>query len=362
MMALRTTLRLCMVLLSQSGILNAQETSALGGCLIIDIRKGLGTPVSLADFCGRIPKISYPGGTTFQDHLSWAPPVLAFAFDEAERGLAGSITGVTGTRGVRIVLVPGGLVNAGVPVGGSRGSSNSLDILMTSSLLDFVEATTAAYMADALTNTKDRVEALGFRKWLDLMGKQKTSTTGKAGGVMPVPWPGPGKQTPEWNLKYVRTPAQTVYHLIFAHELSHVALGLPSGGATDAEVRDREIRVDRNAFRSMGPLSPHRNAMQTRGNVLPTFIVVFMTGMWYFENLRGQELREAFKVAGSPLTFQTMFPARDWSKRALALISDWESTCGGGVGTATLGTACAPGWKEAIVEARTFVTSKPPEP
>jgi hypothetical protein len=244
------------------------------------------------------------------------------------------------------------LANAGVPIGAIEKTSSTIDIFVTSSLIDFTEGIVGGYVADALRGTSDQVTAMGYEQWLVMMRREIAKQ--KEGDVVrPVRWPGPGYTSLAWNMKYVRTPAQSIYELIFAHELSHIVLGLPSGGATASEELQREIRVDSNAFRAISTTSPHRDDMVMKGGIMPSFIVSWLVAMWYFENLRGRELREGLKSVGSPQTFQGMFPARDWRARAAAITAQWESICRRRSDT----TMCRAGWEQGVVEARQLIAA-----
>jgi hypothetical protein len=338
------------VLVGAPGVTIAQPSNSLGACLVVTLRDGAALPADLDAFCRSAPPVTYPNGKTFEELYSWTPEVLAFAFDEAERGLSGVVTGVTGSRAAHLVLVPGVLANAMV-----RVSANSVDILMTSALVDFVEATSAGVSADFLRGRPDQVVALGYSGWLQSMreaaGKRSPS------GSLSVPYPGPAASPLQWNVTYIRTPAQSIYELLFGHELSHLQLGVPSGGKTDAEILSREVQMDRNAFRATGPTSPHRDAMVMKGNLVPPYIIAFLVAMRFYENLRGDQLREVFKTAGAPPTFQQMFPARDWAQRATELIADWERMCRAGAG----GTVCRAGWEQGVDYSRSLVALPPPE-
>src|SRR5262249_30417303 len=70
--------------------------------------------------------------------------------------------------------------------------------------------------------------------------------------------------------------------------------------------------------------------------------------------LRGDELRAAM-FPGSPSSFQTIFPARDWLARATQIVDQWESSCRQVQSMAT----CRPGWRDAIREARALVGGAP---
>jgi hypothetical protein len=300
-----------------------------GACLVIHI-EGNTIPSAVRARCAAIQKPSYPNGSSFQQLYSWVPTPLAAAYNEAERGIGGRVTGITGTGEVRIIVYPEALVNAGIGIDQFETSGSNVDIFLNSGLIDFVEATVSAYMVDALQGTSDAVPGLGFRQWLMTMPPPKGTPLSR----WSVRWPGPN--TPpslEWNLKYIRTPAHWVYTFVFAHELSHIALNLPSGGATPSEALQRESRVDLNAFHDIGVASPNANAMMSKGALQPTFIMVFLAASARFEHLRNDIIVSSLHgPAGSSVT--DIAPARNWIFRADALMRQWQADCQGKINIA----------------------------
>jgi hypothetical protein len=192
-----------------------------------------------------------------------------------------------------------------------NADSTHIDIFISSALLDFVEATAAAFMIDALRDTGDTtIEGIGFQRWLDDMRELKGDPKS-----LNVPWPGPKNKDVKWVDQYARTGTIMVYKFLFAHELSHLKQRKPS--VRGANELSTEMAVDRAAFK----------ALLNDGNILPNFVINFEMAMWYYECLKGQTIREYIKVPGGPKTLLEMAQARNWKVRAEQLVNDWETAC-----------------------------------
>ena len=319
-------------------------TEDVGGCLVVHVR-GNATPENIRSWCEGKPPVRYPNGASFHTLYSWAPAPLAYAFSEAERGVFGS---QGGGGEVRITIYPDTLVNAGVNIDRTESSASGIDIKINSALLDFTEGIVAAYMLDILRDmhSSDALPGLGLREWLEKVPNATASNLQS----WSAKWPGPSSTTLQWNLKYIRTPAHSVYTFIFAHELSHIALRLPSVASPADESLSREIRVDAYGFDHIGVAGPNRTLMASRGELQPTFVIAFLAATAGFERTRNDIIvRSAGGSAGQ--TVAGIFPSRNWSLRANALIDRWVRDCAQYQATAM----CRSGFEVLVADARNLV-------
>jgi len=306
----------------------------LGGCLIVQVRKGSRAAPSLDSFCGRVPALSL-GGQPWQQLYAWAPPFLAAAFDQAERAhCSGKIGCVVGDRSVRLALFADGFPNAFVAADAAR-----IDVGISTGLVDFVDAATRSFIRDAKSQGS---ASDGFGNWLQRMHDA-------GGSPCPPRIAPPATDIPVSEfVPGVQAPAQLVYYFIFAHELAHVV----SGGNCHAGAGDAltvEKACDRIGMTRL-----------TESNLFfPALIVPWMTAMQYYEALDRPDLERVLALdAGS---FRAMFPAREWARRGDGVLDSWTNVCQSGSSEART-VVCRAGWQSMFQLSRALLDLPRPLP
>lgn len=323
---MRYTLRVLISLILCVGSLaaRAQNTSSVGNCVAIYIQ-GQALSQTASNFCSQVPTPAFSNGLSVQQVYAWVPAILADAYSEAERGLSGRLAGVTGQGSVTLIVFPSGLADAQIRIDQLRSSAGNTEIFINTGLIDFIEAISSSYLLDALRGQPDALPGLGFAQWIATLPPAPRNSPISQWALA---WPGPAPIPSGWQAKYLRPAARSVYTFVYSHELSHLALGLPSGGATPTEILRRESQVDLNGFHHIGVASPYRTAMSNSGEISPSFIIATFAAMARFLHARANNVAYMNgQPSGTPIT--DMLPAADWVARGRALVQAWKQDCQG---------------------------------
>jgi hypothetical protein len=312
----------------------AQPTSSartVGRCTVVTVRSGSQPGSPDPPGCGAAQGVD---SGAFAALSKWAPSFLEYAFNQAELAQCGYPTCATSDREVRIVLVADGAVHASV----TRSLSGSIEFRISSALVDFTAAAATSFTKEVVAAREGKQLLQGFSWWLDTM----RSFGGQACRAA-MPWPDSRADRPEDFLSLVQIPSQSIYQLVFGHELAHLASGGRCGAMAGASPLDVESSCDQMALERLS---------RGRG-LMPVVTVAWLTALHFYESLQGA-LAAGGSIPGTTIDF---FPARDWRTRADRLLMRWAELCKGGLGK---GATCLPGWEDGVAEGRRLLKLNAP--
>lgn len=305
-----------MAIISKASICLAEvSTEVIGPAILVHVRRpDLPVDADLAKWLRSQPvdERTMAGVTK---RYAWAPAVLALAFDNAERGMGG-LDEVVGDGPVTIILYA-----AALPMIYIKADDNRSMIVMTTAFVDLVEGISGAVLIDALRGSRhpQKVDGLGLSAWLMLL--EDWDPESKA----VVPWPAAGALSEEQAMLQ-RTMAAAVYQFVFSHELAHITLKLPSS-STDA--MGVEMRCDKAALEGEFTFLEREKVAKEAVLLIPMMVVEFMVGQHLYQRAKDTELLDLAGIMSGG-SFETAFPAADWTSRARQSVDVWKSLRPGG--------------------------------
>ena len=177
---------------------------------------------------------------------------------------------------------------------GTRITKNSIDIIITAGMIDFIEASISSFQIEMLkkTNSPDEIEGIGFTDWLSEIRKlgEKNTTS----ELIRLP-PGGFTKAPsnKWYLKYMVAPRHFVYTFILAHELSHIYLQIMSEGNNNNQILRNELKCDENALKQL-TVGENIKYISNKNNFIPFYIINFIIAYWYYQELNNDWLAKYF--------------------------------------------------------------------
>ncbi len=241
-----------------------------------------------------------------------------------------------------------------------------VEIIITTGLIDVVEATTFAIVAEALERQSTGLPkaAEGFNSWIAELARR-----GGAPCEATIPWPTRDTDlvlSNELRTKIQReavragivpagTPvdhaidrflltrvfAMSLFQFIFAHEYAHTVVGSSDG------TRVREKECDAMAFRAL------RAAQRSD----PAMVVLLLMTLAHYDSLQGPLIRELrFRSERRYVELRT---GRDWLARARTFMREWEV---GEAGHEKEDLFYSKGWKELISGLRSQLRKPLPDP
>lgn len=301
-------------------------------CFYIEMRNIKKPAPSIQEGCTNVP----PSGSEVGIYSTWFPPLFAAAFDEAERATCGNVGCMFSNKHVRLIVQQSPLLNAGI-----REINDSVDIVFTTSLVDFVEGIARGIVDDGLAKSQGRDPKFGYDSW-------RASLLALGGDFCTINAPMPSPNINNLDMKLVRGISHTIYQFIISHELAHYRLGNRCGYNGPANnVLKAETACDQAAISAI--LNKQKD-----NQALPLAIVAFNVAIDDYHLLVDPKLLQALQLGGT--TFRSAFPATDYRSRAKEVVAAWEAKCksGGKI------PACSKGWEAGVEHARKLIATPKP--
>lgn len=232
----------------------------LGGCLVSELYDRYESNNYFETYCQNRKKSLTTRETQWLNNIdvNLLSTELIIAYQAAEKGMSGTIYGVSKGRDVTLLIDPGEYVNAGVTV-----KDNTVYILLNAGIINMAADAVNAVGFELAQQLNPQIKGTGFAHWAELFRSAAYDEDSF------VPSPGPDKPTPNWYVAGL-SARLSLYHFIFAHELAHVYKGAYCGmsKATNAKESVRiEAACDKLAIESFKTYQ----AINDLGLYLPAF-------------------------------------------------------------------------------------------
>lgn len=294
---------------SQMRVPSVIEPEIVGNCFIYHLREmDQYAPIgNLQQVC------SSPKG--------WSPATHAYVFAftainsfyNAEYASCGSYGCTSIGKDMRIVLVGDPIPRAYIAT--SEGVP-AVTLVITTSLVDFVQRNGHALMNDLLEDPKLAPE--GLDAWLmDLFALGGKSCS------LPLRW-NTTSLSPKIGEQTVLQLAGITYQFLFAHEIAHLqtnrTCGYKNDPARSSEMNSQgvEMACDKIAFENLAKAEL----------AMPLFTVATFIGWEHYISLKKPKLMAEFP--GGSLEFREAFPALGLKERSRKLVAAWERACSDG--------------------------------
>ncbi len=336
---------------------SAQEVEHYQGTMLIHLR-GHDEPSMMMQH-----SLSSRAGTEIAERYMFVVPSIQASFVAAAEGMRRTNHPIS-QQSIRAFLVPAQDVQALILL----PTDDCIEIVITTGLLDVVEATSYAILAEAVAQRRTGLDkaAEGFDSWLAELqrrGGQPCDTR--------VPWPvktdieldaetrslvdSLAKSHPDLVSEspsdneavfiLTRVLAHSLMQFILGHELAHCHEG-PSDGS-----RFREEQCDRLAF----------HAMHAMGSAQIDTVILTLVVLAHYQNLQGPFIHSEIMKTLQGQQYLEVRSGHDWQKRAASLLEVWEN--GYDAHNPPYNNPMyLDGWEDQIQSIREYVTRPLPEP
>lgn len=259
-------------------------------CLVADLGSSMFRP---ATSCGMVPIVPAEIGPADR----FAPVATAVRRLLDRPGACGSV----GCSSRQLTVI-----GDAFPVASVEARGQELAFTISTGMVELVERTAIATLAEVGATSEAPADGLGA--WFELMNSN--------GGAACIA-PSQSSAIPMRPLSINELGfSDVVFTFLFAHELAHVTRGQDCG-ARSVDALEIEHACDVVGYEEL----------RNRG-IGPIPVILWLVIMHHHEQALSTDVMRASGAAGK--SYMELYPARDWTRRARALLSAWQDRCSTG--------------------------------